>query len=781
MPSDPARPIGFGPDPRGVPPIGRMQDSAFLVLASALLIAMTTTAANAQSDTPRPEHPRPQFVRAQWLNLNGVWEFAETDDAADESFLTRDRLDETIVVPFCREARLSGIGRTGFVKCAWYRRRIVVPPEWAGERVLLHINACDWQTTVWIDGFKLGTHTGGNTPITFEITELVRPDGNTLTIKAFDDPRSGRQQLGKQSTRGQSHGIFYTRTTGIWQTVWLEAVGSTYVADFAILPDPDAGRVAFQSDLNGRAAGLTLRAEVFADGEIVGQQTRPAAPRNTLNVVRLNRRRLWSVADPFLYTATLSLLRGDEVVDRVETYFGLRKIEIDGRQFLINGEPVFQRLVLDQGFYPDGIWTAPTDADLRRDIELSKAAGFNGARLHQKVFEPRFHYWADKLGYLTWAEGASFGANYDDPAVNLPIVHEWTQIVRRDRNHPSIIGWCPFNETPASAGPLQNVIYEMVRTLDPTRPLIDSSGWHKSYPDPDVDCRHDYTPDGEALAARWAEIGSAWRFPRQYGLAHIDRPFFLSEFGGIGWIPAGEEGWGYGNNPKTPEEFYARYDGLMRAVQDNRFMFGFCYTQLTDIEQERNGVYYYDRSAKLDMERIRRLTARPAAYEQDPPPPIAEQNAAWRILIPAAVDSSGPSVWRYTLKKPRGDWRRADFDDSSWKTGRAGFGQKGGWENRVNTPWTAPDIWLRRTLEYDGPSFDVAFVIMHYDNATRISLNGEELLSLEGWNDAYAPFEVTDAARSLLKKGRNLLAVHVHQDTGGQFIDLALLLADRHD
>jgi hypothetical protein len=746
-------------------------------LTALAAVILTAATAFAQPGIPRPEHPRPQAVRHQWLNLNGTWEFAETDDVADDSFLAREAFGESIVVPFCREARLSGVGRTGFVKCVWYRRRIEVPPEWAGRRVRLHIGACDWQTTVWIDGHKLGVHTGGNVPITFEITDLVRAEGNTLTIRAFDDTRSGVQQLGKQSDREESYGILYTRTTGIWQTVWLEAVGPTYVRSFAILPDPDAGRVVFSSDLDGCTEGLNLRVEVFADGEKVGDETRPASPRDTLNVVQLGRQRLWSVDDPFLYAATLSLRRGDEVVDRVETYFGLRKIEIQGRKFLINGEPVFQRLVLDQSFYPDGVWTAPTDADLRRDIELSKAAGFNGARLHQKVFEPRFHYWADRLGYLTWGEGPSFGPDYRNPHVNLPIVHEWTQIVLRDRNHPSIIGWCPFNETPPEAGPLQNAIYELVRTLDPTRPLIDSSGWYKSHPNPDVDCRHDYTQDGDALVARWADIGSPWRFPGQYGVRHIDRPFFLSEFGGIGWIPAGQEGWGYGNNPKTLEEFYDRYDGLMGALQGNRFMFGFCYTQLTDVEQERNGIYYYDRSPKFDMKRVRAITAHPAAYEQNPPEVSVARHATWRTLSPAVVDPGGPAVWRYTLVAPPAGWQNPGFDDSEWQSGPAGFGQKGGWESRINTAWTTPDIWLRRTFTYDGAPFEAAFLMLHYDNATTVHLNGRELLSLEGWNDAYAPFDVTDAIRPLLRKGENLLAVHTHQDTGGQFIDLALLLA----
>lgn len=731
-------------------------------------------------DMPRPEHPRPDRQREAWINLNGRWDFAETDDDADESFLTRVDWPDKIVVPFCRESKLSGLERKGFIRNVWYRRTITIPQDWSGKRVLLHIGACDWRTTGWLDGVCLGEHTGGNVPITWELKDAKPGVMHTLILRAFDDTRSGLQQLGKQSNREESHGIFYTRTTGIWQTVWLEGVGTSFVRDVAVFADPETGRATFRIETDGASKGLEVEIEIFAEGKPVGKSRRAVSGLCTELTTDLGVKRAWTLDDPFLYAATASLLAEGRTVDRVETYFGLRSVDVRGRQLLLNGKPVFQRLVLDQGFYPEGVWTAPTDAALKRDIELSKSAGFNGARLHQKIFEPRFHYWADKLGYLTWGEMPSYGANYADARVHLPILHEAVASVVRDRNHPSIIGWCPFNETPPEAGPLQNVVYDMIQALDPTRPVIETSGWVKSHPDPDVDCRHDYTQEPAALAANWAHIGDALAFPPQYGVTRIDRPFFLSEFGGIGWLPPGREGWGYGTNPKTLDEFYERYGGQMKALCDNRFMFGFCYTQLTDIEQECNGVFYYDRTPKFDLARVRSLTTQPAAYERNPPGIEPAARMHWTTLVKAAVDPGTPPTWRYTTTAPPENWSEAGFDDSAWSTGPGGFGHKAGWESRIRTPWTTPDLWLRTEFEYDGATCEAAFLVMHYDNATEVYLNGVPLVELKGWNDAYAPFDVSAkliGASSVFRKGVNSLAVHVHQDTGGQFIDLALLVA----
>ncbi|MCG3125187.1 MAG: Beta-galactosidase [Phycisphaerae bacterium] len=742
------------------------------------VVGMVTSASMVFADdtTPRPEHPQPQMQRAEWLCLNGLWDFAETDDNNDASFLTAAQWPARINVPFCRESRLSGVAKREFVKNVWYRRTFDVPAEWLNRRVRLHIGACDWRTTVWVNGKQLGTHEGGNTPVTVEFTDVVRPTGNVVVVHAFDDTRSGLQQLGKQSDRPESHGIFYTRTTGIWQTVWLEAVGSTFITRLRLHPDLDAGRVRIESDLDGDAAGLTVTAEVRAGDKVVGAAHRPAGFRDNMLDIALSEKRPWSLDSPFLHDVRLELRRGDAVVDRLDSYFGLRKIEIRGPLFLLNDKPVFQRLVLDQGFYPDGVWTAPTDAALRGDIELSKAAGFNGARLHQKVFEPRFHYWADKLGYLTWGESPSYGANYANPAVNRVVIQEWNEIIQRDRNHPSIVGWCPFNETPPEAGPLQNTILELTHALDPSRPVIETSGWVKSHPNPDVDCRHDYDQNPASLAARWANIGGAMALPARYGRPLACRPFFLSEFGGIGWLPEGHEGWGYGNTPKTLDEFYQRYAGVMGALQQNRWMFGFCYTQLTDVEQERNGVYYFDRSAKFDMRRIHDATAAAAQYELHPPPVEPMAADRWSVLLSSAADAV-PAEWRYTESAPPQDWQQPAFDDAGWKSGRAGFGHKEGWESRTSTPWTSPDIWLRTSFEFDGAAAEKILLVLHYDNATSVFLNGKPLVALEGWNDSYAATDVTAAAKPLLTKGRNTLAVHVHQDTGGQFFDAAILVS----
>lgn len=752
--------------------------SAVFVFIYGWLVCTHLSAEETKETTiPRPEHPRPQMQRPEWLNLNGVWEFAETDEAQDARFLGPEPYPDRITVPFCRESQRSGLGRRGFVKHVWYRRRFSLPGEWRSPRARLHIGACDWRTRVWVNGRPVGEHTGGSAPFAFEITGALQPGENIVVIHAFDDTRSGLQALGKQSNREDSFGIFYTRTTGIWQTVWLEGVGASFLRNYRLTPDPQQSRVLLDIDLDGSWEGLTITATAFAEGKRVGKAERTAGGRHNPLLLPLAKKRLWSTQDPFLYDLELTLSRGNTVLDRVKSYFGLRAVSVEGPAILINGRRVFQRLVLDQGFYPDGIWTAPSDAALKGDIERSQALGFNGARLHQKVFEPRFLYWADRLGYLVWGEFPSFGADYGNPVVNLPIINEWVEIVRRDYNHPSIIGWCPFNETPREAGALQNVVVGLTRDLDPTRVILDTSGWSHSLPDPQLLDAHDYEQDPASFRGMWGH----WELAARYGgLPEVVRernlPFFISEYGGIQWSRDGT-GWGYGRAPRDKAEFYERYEGLTRALLDNPLMFGFCYTQLTDVEQEQNGLYTYDRQPKFDAERLRRINALPAAYEKKPFAGATVQ-PGWKVLVGANPDGEEARPWRYTTEPPPEGWMEPDFDDSAWAEGLGAFGQKGGREHLIRTPWSRNTIALRQELTFEPPAEGKAVLVIQYDNDAEVYVNGELIWQRPGWNGRYAVYDVTEPLREAARVGKNVIAIHCAQDVGGQFIDAALLVEE---
>jgi len=572
-------------------------------------------------DLPRPEHPRPDFERNSWLNLNGTWQF-EIDcnnTGFERGLISGKDLKDKIVVPFCPESKLSGIGNTDFMPYVWYRRFFDLPEKTQGKRILLHFGAVDWYAKVWINNNFAGEHKGGSSPFTLEITKFIKDTNNEIVVHVYDDVRTGLQAGGKQSPQRESQGCSYTRTTGIWQTVWLEAVSPTYIQDFKIIPDPDNSQIIMNFKIEGNYQGCKITATALADNKKVGNVTINANWTNSPMVLKLSKKKLWNVGNPFLYDLKIELKKGNETIDTVKSYFGLRKITIQGRAILINEKPVFQRTVLDQGFYPDGIWTAPTDSDLKRDIELSMAAGFNGARLHQKVFEPRFHYWADKLGYLTWGEYPNWVLAYDKTDIDSVVVTEWTEILERDKNHPSIIGWCPFNETPISAKRIQQIIVPLTKSIDPTRVVLETSGWTHTIANPQVLDGHDYDQNPETFRQRWTDYFKSdnSKLPNHDNIPQTRNcPLFISEYGGIGWFKKGDPAWGYGNNPETLEQFYQRYKGLTDALLDNPNIFGFCYTQLTDIEQEKNGIYYYNRTCKFEAEKLREINSRTAAYEK---------------------------------------------------------------------------------------------------------------------------------------------------------------------
>lgn len=563
----------------------------------------------------RAEHPNPQFFRDEWENLNGEWEFAFDFGATgkERGLFTAEKLDKKITVPFCPESRLSGIEYKDFMHCVWYRREFTVPEPWrASGRVLLHFGAVDYQATVYVNGKEAGTHTGGYTAFQMDITKLLTDGKNVVTVCAEDDNRSGLQPCGKQAHQYFSANCDYTRTTGIWQTVWLEHVPESHIRQFRFYPDRKNGRVSFEVFTTGTQE---LRVDVSYQGKPMGSTALSSDADVIRGEVQLAETHLWELGKGRLYDVELTYGK-----DTVKTYFGLREVKLDGYKFLLNGESVFQRLVLDQGFYPDGIYTAPTEEDLIKDIQLSLDAGFNGARLHEKVFEPRFLYHCDKMGYMVWGEYPNWGLDHSRMEALPAYLSQWREAVERDFNHPAIIGWCPFNETwdyenRRQWNPLLSSVYYLTKDLDPTRPCIDTSGNYHVVTD--IFDIHDYDQNPETFAKRFEKIGEGilenhCNDRQQY---HLGEPVFVSEYGGISRASDKEKGWGYGDSPEDDEAFYKRYEGLTTALLDNPYMLGFCYTQLYDIEQEVNGLYTYERQPKFELERIKAINTKKAAIE----------------------------------------------------------------------------------------------------------------------------------------------------------------------
>lgn len=571
---------------------------------------------------PRPEHPNPQFERSTWLNLNGPWQFDVDMSASgiDRRWFEEHDYPHTIAVPFCPESRLGGIECTDFIPCCWYRRTLTLSDDQRSGRVVLHFGAVDYLAHVYVNGTEVGTHAGGYASFAIDITDAVQTGENTLVVCALDDTRGHRQPTGKQSDRYASYSCLYTRTTGIWQTVWVEFVPRTHIESVRYRTNIHNATITIEASLHG-AGKLSVSASFH--GETCGSASVQSDGGMTTLTLPLTQTHLWEPGEGNLYDLRLSY--GD---DEVSSYVGLREIRLDGYRFLINGRSVFQRLVLDQGFYPDGVYTAPTASDLERDILLSQQAGFNGARLHERTFEPLYLYYCDLHGYLVWGEMASWGFDISQESSYDIFIPEWMQVVERDVNHPAIIGWCPFNETWDFDGRRQlddvlRMTYRITKAYDPERPCIDTSGHY--HVETDVYDLHDYEQDTDNFARRYEAWGRGTSddMPELYpDRQHCDRimPFFISEYGGIKWDPSQQEGsqaWGYGQQANSEEEFVVRYRGLTQTLLGNPKMFGLCYTQLYDVEQECNGIYDYHRRPKVDIATIRAINTAPAAIEDD--------------------------------------------------------------------------------------------------------------------------------------------------------------------
>lgn len=574
------------------------------------------------------KHPNPIFARDNWQSLNGSWDFGykkirgfkfSTDESRALEIKSKFEYPHEINVPFCVESKLSGIGDTDFINLAWYRKRVNIDKN--NGRVFLVIGAADNLTTVLVNDKLAGRHKGGYTPIKLDITELAVDGMNEIFVLCEDDVKNPYVIRGKQSEKKKSHGCDYTRTTGIWQSVYIEYAPMDYVKSFKLYPNVAAATLSANIDVVGKA---NLKLEAFYNGTPMGKVIIKNASGNVSAQIKLKESHLWEVGKGELYD--LKITFGDDVVN---SYFGLRNVRLDGYKFLLNEKSVFQRLVLDQGFYRDGIYTAKDDSELLRDIELSMDLGFNGARLHQKTFDPRFLYLADKKGYLVWGEYANWGLDYSSPKSVDVFLNEWGEVLERDFNHPSIIGWCPFNETWDYKGkpqysPLLLTVYNFTKAVDPTRPCIDTSGnYHVKTDIYDV---HDYNYDVEFFKKNYDRL-----MTEGYLYEHVlvdnpgrqkynGEPTFVSEYGGIKWeTDKAHKAWGYGEDVKTEQELADRYVGLTDALVQNDKMLGFCYTQLYDIEQEQNGLYTYDREKKFAddiYEQIRAVNSQIAAIEK---------------------------------------------------------------------------------------------------------------------------------------------------------------------
>ena len=720
---------------------------------------MTRWAKDVSPEKALPEYPRPQMVRKDWLNLNGLWEYAiqPKDGERPTNFAGQ------ILVPFPVESALSGVMQ--MVKPdqrLWYRRTFALPKEWGKEkRVLLHFGAVDWDTTVYVNGKEVGKHRGGYDPFSFDVTDALKRDATEqeLVVSVWDPTDTGYQPIGKQTLRPR--GIWYTPTTGIWQSVWLEPVPQDRITGIRLVPDVDQKRLTIVvTSASAANRGHWVRAVVRDGGQQVAEGK--ADVGQTLEV-NLEEPKLWSPDSPHLYDLTLTLHQGDQQFDEVSSYFGMRKISLGKDEkgvlrVMLNNKFLFQYGPLDQGFWPDGLYTAPTDEALKYDIEITKKLGFNMARKHVKVEPARWYYWCDKLGLLVWQDMPSGDKHIrrEDPDIVRSkesaenFEREWKAVMDALRNHPSIVMWVPFNEGWGQYDTAR--VTDLTKQYDPTRLVNSASGWTDRGTG-DVNDVHVYPGPGAPTAEE-------------------KRAIVLGEFGGLGlpleghtWLDKGN--WGY-RSYTSKESLTEAYVGLLARLHrliGEPGLSAAVYTQTTDVEIEVNGLLTYDREVlKMDEKAI----VDAAKKLHTPPPQMVT------VLPDARTEAA---TWKYTVQRPAGDeWHKPDFNAEGWQTGPGGFGSPGTPGAVVKTEWRTPEIWVRREFELaQSPNqLKQPHLVIHHDEDADVYINGIPVVRLSGFTSDYAEIPLSKAGRAALKAGKNVIAVHVKQTGGGQYIDVGL-------
>jgi len=572
------------------------------------------------ADVPRQEHPRPDMARADWQSLNGTWEF-EFDDAdkgqAERWHAGSRKFSKKILVPYCFQSKLSGIADPAFHDVVWYRRSLQIPESWRSKRIQLHFGAVDYEARVWVNGDFAGSHRGGHVSFSVDITDLVKSGGNTIALRVSDPSTDRTIPRGKQYWKEKSERIWYTRTTGIWQPVWIEAVDAVHIKRLRITPDVDRSQVGMEVLMSRVAPELKLRISAKKDGALQARAELDLSQTRSTATLPLENQQLWSPERPNLYDLSIEVISGDRVLDKVDSYFGQRKVGVHAGKFYLNNAPYYLKLVLDQGYWPDSLLTPPTDDAIQHDINMTKAFGLNGARKHQKVEDPRWLYWCDKIGFIVWGEMAN-AYDFSEEYVER-FAQEWQEVIARDYNHPSIVAWVPINESWGARQILTSAVqqehvkslYHLTRSLDQSRLVVDNDGWEHTDAT-DLFTLHDYARTGEEMAAKYKILETdPARIPRNgrealaFGYKYNGTPFMMTEFGGIAYrvgTPLAENEWGYSGIEPTKEKMLARLRGLIKALRANSAIAGYCYTQLTDVEQEINGLMTYDRRPKASPE-----------------------------------------------------------------------------------------------------------------------------------------------------------------------------------
>ena len=738
---------------------------------------MTRWAASVQPDNVWPEYPRPQMVRSEWLNLNGLWQYAIRPGGELRSAYAEPQpptsWDGAILVPFCAESALSGVGKAvGETNRLWYGRAFEVPRNWDGRRVLLQVGAVDWEAVVWVNGIRVGTHRGGYDPFGFDITDALSEDRQQEVVVAVWDPTdSGHQPRGKQVR--EPEGIWYTAVTGIWQTVWLEPVDPVHVEWVRTSPDVDAGAVSVETAVRTERGGLSIHVDVRAGEDTVQEATvllpGPDVPGTGLTVPRVSlalpEPRLWSPDDPFLYGLRVRVSHGGRETDRIDATFGMRKISVEQDEggtarLMLNNHPLFQYGLLDQGWWPDGLYTAPNDEALRHDLEIAKSLGFNMVRKHVKVEPARWYHHCDRLGLLVWQDmpNADRDSGRDTTAAaprlesDLAFRRELEAMVDLAGSFACVTMWVPFNEGWGQFETEQITTWLQMR--DPTRLVNSASGW---------------TDHGVG------QVLDIHRYPGP-GIPPLerDRAAVLGEFGGIGLAVQGhlwwdKRNWGY-RTVETREELAATYTELVEQLRGlaQSGLSAAVYTQTTDVEGEVNGIMTYDRSVVKLPDEVAEVHRRLHL----PTPRV-------RILLPTSETTT--EAWQYTCERPAEDWAQPEFDESTWRTGAGGFGTEDTPNAVIGTVWDSTDIWLRRTFQVYSLPQGAPTLRLYHDEDAEVYINGILALRVTGYVTSYVQRPVRREAAAALRIGLNTVAVHCAQTRGGQCIDVGILdVVDPH-